>query len=316
MPGILKFLIVLAALTGASFSLAFAWQNAEAKYMAEALAASKAAKPPPLSAVAAPSSSEEAEPEAPARKPANLTSQGIKTAAEAAADAAGAEGEPKPAAEGDYAREAKPGSLAYSEPVDYAYFEDAIFFGDSISTGIPLYMKTTIPNVAVIAAQGVSPEGANTAAVIEVEDTRVTFLEAAKTKGERGKVYVMLGANALDLALEPFIEGYRDFIAALKAQYPAAQIYIQSMLPVTRGVGATYPNPNINNKRISEYNDAIRELALASNVHYVDVSQCMEDAEGYLPDNASPFDGMHLTPEYYIKWFDYLRSHAAIIKEE
>jgi lysophospholipase L1-like esterase len=282
--------------------------------MAEALAASKAAKPPPLAAVA--SSSPSSTPESQPKKPQNLTTQGIKTAAEAAEAAAKAGGKPLPAAEGDYAREAKPGALAYSEPVDYAYFEDAIFFGDSISTGIPLYMKTPIPDVAVIAAQGVSPEGANSAAVIDSGGTRVTFLEAAKAKGERGKVYVMLGANALDLALEPFIDGYRDFIAALKGQYPAAQIYIQSMLPVTRNVSATYPNPNINNTRISEYNDAIRELALESNVHFVDVAQCMEDAEGYLPDEGSPFDGMHLTPEYYIKWFDYLRSHASIIKEE
>jgi lysophospholipase L1-like esterase len=315
-PGFVKFLITLAVLTGASFSLAFAWQSVETKYAAEALAASNAAKPPPLSAVAAPSRSEAPKSDTSAKKPANLTTQGIKTAAEAAADAAKAGGVATPAAEGDYAREAKSGALAYSEPVNYAYFDDAIFFGDSISTGIPLYMKTTIPNVAVIAAQGVSPEGANSAAVIEVEGSRVTFLEAAKTKGERGKVYVMLGANALDLALEPVINRYRAFISALKAQYPAAQIYIQSMLPVTRNVSATYPNPNINNKRISEYNDAIRALALESNVHYVDVAQCMEDAEGYLPNAASPFDGMHLTPEYYIKWFDYLRSHAAIIKEE
>jgi lysophospholipase L1-like esterase len=171
-------------------------------------------------------------------------------------------------------------------------------------------MKTVIPGVAVVAAQGVSPGGANSEACVEVDDVRVTFLEAAKTKGERGKVYVMLGANALDLALEPFIGGYRDFVASLKQQYPKAVIYIQSMLPVTEGVNKTYPNKNINNERITEYNAAIREMAKETGVFYLDVSQCMENERGFLPENASPFDGMHLNPEYYMKWFDYLRAHT------
>ncbi len=39
--------------------------------------------------------------------------------------------------------------------------------------------------------------------------------------------------------------------------------------------------------RISEYNDAIRKMAMEEGVFYLDVSQGMEDAQGYLPDEAS-----------------------------
>ncbi len=308
-PGFVKFFITVAALAGASFCLAFAWQAAETKHIADEAALAAELKPhsyasAQIASSSGVSSSLVSSVAAP-KPPAN-----IKTASEAAKDAATQSGKPAPAEEIDYARPLADGAVPHSESVDYAWFDDAIFFGDSISTGIPLYMKATIPGVEVVAAQGVSPEGANSAAVIKSGDIRLTFLEAAAQAGTRAKVYVMLGANAIDLPQEPFINGYRDFVKNLKATYPEAYIYVQSMLPVTRNVRQNYKSKNINNRRITEYNAAIREMAISEGVLYVDVSQCMEDAEGFLPDEASPFDGMHLTPEYYVKWFDYLRSHT------
>ena len=44
-------------------------------------------------------------------------------------------------------------------------------------------------------------------------------------------------------------------------------------------------------------------------VNYVNVAEVMEDAEGYLPSEATQ-DGMHLEPEYCKIWMDYLRTHT------
>lgn len=209
-----------------------------------------------------------------------------------------------------YAREAIAGSVPLSKPVGYSYFEDAIFFGDSISTGIPLYMQTMVKGAAVIASQGVSPGGALTSQCINTDSGRVTMLEAAKGKGERQKVYIMLGANALDYDEATFIKGYTEFLQAVKAEYPDAVIYVQSMLPVTANVNNVYPSENINNERISGYNASICKMAIEQGVNYVDVAQGIVDENGMLPNEASPLDGMHLTSEYYMKWFDYLRNHT------
>lgn len=215
---------------------------------------------------------------------------------------------------GGYAREIVEGAVPLSKSVEYSYFSDALFFGDSISTGIPLYMQTLVPNAAVIAAQGVSPGGALTSQCINLDGSRVTMLEAAKSKGERKKIYIMLGANALDYDENTVITGYASFLQAAKLQFPDAVIYVQSILPVTAGVNKVYPDERINNNRITEYNTAIRALARSEGVNYVDVAQAVVGADGMLPDEASPLDGMHLTPEYYIKWFDYLRCHTVAPK--
>lgn len=209
-----------------------------------------------------------------------------------------------------YSRELTPGAAAFSEPVDYSYFGDALFFGDSISTGIPLYMKTVVPNAAIIAMTGVNPDSVNTSECIEVDDERVTMLEAAKKTGDRKKIYIMLGANGLDLDIDASVSGYKTFVKSVREQFPGAVVYVQSILPVTREVNKIYDKPEINNTRITEYNEALLFMCKELKVNYVDVAQAMEDEEGYLPTEASPLDGMHLTPEYYIKWFDYLRCHT------
>ena len=36
----------------------------------------------------------------------------------------------------------------------------------------------------------------------------------------------------------------------------------------------------------------------------------MKDENGMLPDEASPADGMHFGPDYYTKWFEYLKTHT------
>ena len=40
------------------------------------------------------------------------------------------------------------------------------------------------------------------------------------------------------------------------------------------------------------------------------VAEAMQDANGYLPSDATP-DGVHLTPDYCKIWMDYLKTHTA-----
>lgn len=301
MPTILKVLITISALAAVSLGAAYAWQNAQE-----------------LTATFGSSSEISGEPEMPSESGGQSVSDsgGSQNTTKAVSSSASSDDGDSTSAPEDadnragYAREALEGSVPISNPVDYSYFDDAIFFGDSISTGIPLYMKTSVPNAEVIAYQGVSPTRASTMECIEVDGVKMTMLDAAKSKGERKKVYIMLGANSLDTDEETFMEGYQTFVKEVKEQYPGAVIYIQSILPVTATVNDIYESPNINNERISGFNAAILDLAKSLGVYYVDVAQCMVDEGGFLPNEASPVDGMHLNPEYYYKWFDYLRAHT------
>lgn len=198
------------------------------------------------------------------------------------------------------------GQVAVSDKVDNSYFDDAIFFGDSISTGITAYNIAN--NTACVAAIGVSPNTALSTPYIPTrEGGKVTVLEAAKAYGQRSKVYIMLGGNGLWQDKDGFIADYQKFLDAVKTQYPGAVIYIQSMTPVARGVEAKYPS--VTHQKVMEYNAAIARLAKDNKLPFVNVFEALCDAEGYLPEGVSA-DGLHLSAEYYFKWFDYLKSHT------
>lgn len=206
-----------------------------------------------------------------------------------------------------------PDAVPPSDPVGADYFDDAIFFGDSITTGIPLYHIAD--NAAVVAMTGINPENINYKECIEVTtedgaEQLLTVLEAARLLyGERNKIYIMLGGNGTGYDKETFISNYKRFLDSVKAQYPGATIYLQSMTPVVEGYQNRF-DPGLNNDKIDEYNLEIMALAKREKVFYLDVASALKDETGALPKEASPVDGMHFQPEYYMKWFDYLKTHT------
>ena len=58
------------------------------------------------------------------------------------------------------------------------------------------------------------------------------------------------------------------------------------------------------------YESVFKEDYGEKEVWYVDVAAGVMDEDGYLPYEATG-DGVHLTPEYCVKWMDYLRTHTA-----
>ena len=46
-------------------------------------------------------------------------------------------------------------------------------------------------------------------------------------------------------------------------------------------------------------------------MYYLNVAEVFKDADGCLPNSASPKDGIHFGSSWYRTWFDYLRTHGA-----
>lgn len=196
------------------------------------------------------------------------------------------------------------GTVPQSDPVGIDYFNDAVFVGDSITTGIELYGM--MENTDVLAGTGVNLLTVYTAQVVKLDDgSRITIMDGLKNKQYK-KVYVMLGGNEVrDEAKEQFIKNYTRVIDDIQELQPNAQLYIQSITPVTK-----INNYKMDNQRIDEYNQALLDLCKEKGVYYVNVAESMKDESGMLPDAASPADGMHFGPEYYKKWFNYLMEHT------
>lgn len=187
------------------------------------------------------------------------------------------------------------------------YFNDAIFVGDSITEGIKLY--DVMSNVTVLASTGVNLNSLYTKDAITLEDgSKVPILEAT-AHYDPGKIYLMMGVNSLLSDEETFKTDYGRVIDTLVGQHPDAILYVQSILPVT----ADYEkraNAVADNAKIDRYNEILKELATEKGVYYLNVAEVFKDADGCLPNSASPKDGIHFGSSWYRTWFDYLRTHG------
>lgn len=200
--------------------------------------------------------------------------------------------------------------LPESTRVDSTYFSDAVFFGDSVTDGISLY--GVMSNAKVIAYTGINPATALTREVIKSGgDKKISMIDALKNANP-GKIYIMMGINAIGMEKEAFINSYEKMLEAIIAQHPKAVIYVQPITPVTSAYEQSKANTfDITNVKINSFNADLLALAGKKKVYYVDISEALKDENGALPSEASPKDGIHFGKKYYEKWFEYLRTHTA-----
>ncbi|NLP36348.1 MAG: hypothetical protein GX357_01690 [Firmicutes bacterium] len=198
----------------------------------------------------------------------------------------------------DYGSPVPPAAAAVNED----YFCDAVFIGDSRTRS---FQTLSGPSTATyFTAIGLTVDTVQTKPLIKTEKGLVPVLDALRAT-QFQKVYLMLGINELGWVYsEVFIEHYQKIITEIKKIEPQAHIYIQSVLPVA----ATREDKIYNNERIKEYNTLLQQLARDNEVYYLNVAECVSDAEGALWEDAST-DGVHLKKEYCDLWYEYLRLH-------
>ena len=193
-----------------------------------------------------------------------------------------------------------------SEAVDDSYFDDAVFIGNSRTEGLKMY--SGLSNATFITEVGLTVDSIFTDYCnISGGGKARAFDQLASM--EFGKVYIMLGMNELGCVYESvFKEDYGKIIDKIREINPDATIYIQSIMPVSKWKDSTDDVYTIAN--VERLNAQLRDLADEKEVWYVDVAAGVMDEDGYLPYEATG-DGVHLTPEYCVKWMDYLRTHTA-----
>ena len=185
-----------------------------------------------------------------------------------------------------------------------SYFDDAVFIGDSLTTGLSLY--GLLPEEQVLADTGINPQTILTRECISQDGTDKTVLDAAAALSP-AKIYIMLGANGVAfLNFEDIVDWYGQLIDGLREEHPDSEIYVQSVLPVTR----EREDDTLNNARITELNGLLQEMAADKGVFYLSVNEAIADEEGFLPTDLSA-DGMHFCTTVYEEWLQYLLCHTA-----
>ncbi|MBQ4102010.1 MAG: hypothetical protein IJC85_03890 [Oscillospiraceae bacterium] len=200
---------------------------------------------------------------------------------------------PVPKVEGDWAKK--------------SYFSDAVFIGDSVTTGLTIY--SFFENATVLAERGIDPDNIFTKN-ISSENKTIMALLAEK---EYAKIYIMLGANAaVYMSAEEYITAYAKMLDEIVKLQPNAVIYIQAVFPVTKALSDsnTSAGKTLTNETIIAYNTKLLQLAAEKKVYFVNTFECMAK-EGAMPSEYSP-DGVHINAAQYQLWYDYLRSHVII----
>lgn len=209
------------------------------------------------------------------------------------------------------------GLVPESEAQPQSFLDDAVFFGDSLTAGLGLYGNLS---AQVIAGTGVNPQTVFDRPVINVpgSDERISMMTALKNVSPSpSKIYVEIGANWVGeqsgITEKTFLKQYLTMLDAIRELHPESVVYIQSILPVSREYDSNENGQNLyglTNELIRTFNASLEQLAQEQNLWFLDVYSALADDEGYLPSDQTT-DGMHLKPDFYSKWTDYLRSHAA-----
>ncbi len=181
-------------------------------------------------------------------------------------------------------------------------FSDACFIGDSRTVG--LEMNSDKAKADFYASQGLNISTASSDAFVTLDNGNMgTVIDGASQKPYK-RIFIMFGINELGWPYpENFVTQYVDLVNSVKAAQPDADIYIESVLPVSHK--ATETNEVFTNDNIDSFNNYVKQVAEQTGTNYLDVNSYFKDASGSLPEDAAA-DGIHFVREYCLEWIDLL----------
>lgn len=171
------------------------------------------------------------------------------------------------------------------------YDADVVFFGNSITRGGNYQDYFPTKKTCNLGYPGDNMDGM----ILRVGQIKAVTPE---------KVFVMAGINGLQHQTESvFEEKYQRMVDSIISAVPAAEIYLQSILPVNHSMTNAYTS----SKRIRQANEQIKQIASRSGCVYVDLYSLYEK-DGEMPKEFTR-DGVHLFPEAYERWIEEIRKY-------
>lgn len=167
-----------------------------------------------------------------------------------------------------------------------AFFENSVFVGDAIASGISYYKFLNSANV--------------------VSDNNLTASKAADkvkdiTDKNPQKVFIMLGINDLNYNTktpDTIAGDFVDLINQIRQALPSTNIYVVSVTPVTKSFeskSSTY----VKMSNVEALNAKLKEMATSSNnFYFVDINSALQDSSGYMNSDITG-NGYGLKSTYY-----------------
>lgn len=180
---------------------------------------------------------------------------------------------------------------------DFSCFENCCFIGNSRTLDLRDY--GLVKNV--YAAVGVNVETVYTKSAPGSRNPIMSEIG----KKHFSKYFLQFGENECGWSsTEVFIQRYTKVINDIKRKDPGAQIYLQSIIPVSEKASAQ-SEFDCTNENIAALNVIIKKIAQDENVRFIDTAKAFRNSKGCLPDDAAS-DGIHLNKNYCMKWLNFI----------
>ncbi len=190
-----------------------------------------------------------------------------------------------------------------------AYFNDAVFIGDSIGVGLKnRAIKTNKLTGATFLVKGSYGSGnaVNKIMLLNYQGKQMEPQDAVAACGAK-KVFIMLGMNDLNVyGLQGSVDNMAILINRILAKSPDVKIIIQSMTPIVIGS----ESGKLNNKSIDEYNDLLKTFANNNGYTYLDVTSYLKDSSNGLKKSYSGDNYVHLSNSGNDVYISVLESYA------
>lgn len=192
---------------------------------------------------------------------------------------------------------------------DKAYFDDALFIGDSRTVGLKKY--GILDNADYFAAAGLNLYTLGRTKVENSEGETIK-LEDMLTHNSYGKVYIMLGINELGYNFDTTIQKYGELIDYIFSLQPDAILYVCANMHVNKlrsELDEVHNNPAIN-----RMNEQIAMFADQEKIFYIDINPTFDDEEGNLAQEYIS-DDTHLMGMYYETWCEWYMQNTIVMQE-
>lgn len=162
-----------------------------------------------------------------------------------------------------------------------AFFDNAVFVGDSFVAGIDAY-KYLKSNRLVYDNNWTTGKASNAAERIGATNASKVFIEIGLNDLNNGK------------SADKTFESYKELVDDIKAKLPNAKIYVISLFPVTSGFEARETS-SVKNSEVKNLNNMLSSM---SGVTYLDVAASLSNSDGSLQTDLTT-SGYNIKNTYY-----------------
>ena len=200
-------------------------------------------------------------------------------------------------------------ALDRTTAVDRSYFANVCFLGDSLTQGMQIY-SSGLPEASFCAYRGAGPSVVVNGTTCKRSDGGTEVPMEVLTARQPPVLYILLGTNVLnrDGDYSSFLTYYRLMLDMISQALPNTQIYVQSITPVRPEVRSSHPG--LYKDRLCEINNELAAIALEKNCVFLNLWEALADDNGDLKAEYAQPDGIHIKPEGYPAWVEYLATHT------